>query len=491
MTTTSQTHVYGPFVAGTALRGGDRGQLSVHDKATGEVIGIVDVASEDDCNEAVARAAAAQRGWEATPVTERARILNTAADLLRVRLPELVDLLIRESGGTRGKAAGEWATSIGELPLAGGLALTAEGSVVPSGQTGRVNVIERRAVGVLALITGSNYPTHLAFRILAPALALGNAVVLKPASLTPLSGGLAWADAFAEAGLPDGVLSVVPGSAAGPILVSSPHVDMIHFTGSTEVGLGIAVEAAKTLKKVGLELGGNNATIVLADADVELAAEKGAIATYVHQGQVCIATSRHIVVRSALESYTAALRRHAEAIVMGDPFADDAEFGPLVSTSLADSIRVMVEEAAAAGAEVVLGGTNDGPFMPPTIITGVTPGTSLFDEEPFGPVASIIVAEDDEDAIRLANLSRFGLSAAIFTRDLARGWALARRIKAGMVHVNDMTALHESHVPFGGIAASGVGEMFGGRASIDLLTERRWISLQIEESSTQRREVLS
>lgn len=491
MTTTIHTPTFGPLVAGQVLTAGERSELTVHDKATGEVIGVVRAATADDCALAVVRAADVQEAWEATPVTERARILNKAAEILQVRTPELVDLLIRESGGSRGKAAGEWATSIGELPLAGGLALSAEGSLVPSGQRGRVNVVERRAVGVLALITGSNYPTHLAFRILAPALALGNAVVLKPASLTPLSGGLAWADAFAEAGLPDGVLSVVAGAAAGPILVSAPEVDMIHFTGSTEVGLGIAQEAAKSLKKVGLELGGNNATIVLADADVEMAAEKGAIATYVHQGQVCIATSRHIVVRAALADYTAALRRHAEAIVMGDPFADDADFGPLVSTSLADSISAMVQEAAAAGAEVVLGGTNDGPFMAPTIVSNVRPGTALFDEEPFGPVASIVIAEDEEDAIRLANLSRFGLSASIFTRDVARGWAIARRIKAGMVHVNDMTALHESHVPFGGIGASGAGEMFGGRASIDLLTERRWISLQIDESSTQRREVLT
>ncbi len=482
---------YGPFVAGAFLGAGDRPEWTVHDKATGEVIGRVHAALEGDCLDAVAQAAEAQRDWEATPATERARILDRAAEILRERSPELVDLLIRESGGSRGKAAGEWATSIGELPLAGGVALSVEGSLLPSSQSGRVNVIERRPVGVLALITGSNYPTHLAFRILAPALALGNAVVLKPASLTPLSGGLAWAEAFSEAGLPPGVLSVLPGAPAGPILVSAPEVDMIHFTGSTEVGLEIAQEAAKGLKKVGLELGGNNAMIVLADADIELAATKGAISTYVHQGQVCIATSRHIVVRSVVEEYTTALRRHAEAITMGDPFADGAEFGPLVSTSLADSIREMVQEAAAAGADVVLGGTNDGPFMPPTIVCGVTPGTALFDEEPFGPVASIVVAEDDEDAIRLANQSRFGLSAAIFTRDVARGWLLARQVKAGMVHVNDMTALHESHVPFGGIGASGSGEMFGGRASIDLLTERRWISLQLEESSTQRREVLT
>lgn len=482
---------FGPFIAGQMNRNGERVRKPVRDKATGEVVGVVGVASDEDCLRALAKAKAAQPGWESIPTTERGRILRTAAALLDKQAAGLIDLLIRESGGSRAKATGEFATSLGELPLAAGLALAVEGSLLPSGQVGRVNVIERRPVGVIGLITGSNYPMHLAFRIMAPALALGNTVVLKPASLTPLSGGLAWAEAFTQAGLPEGVLSVLPGEQAGPAIVASPDVDMIHFTGSTEVGMSIAQQAARTLKKVGLELGGNNAHIVLEDADIELAAEKGAISTYVHQGQVCIATSRHIVVRSVLDQYVNALRVHAESIVMGDPFAGGADFGPLVSASLAESIREMVHEAVDSGARLVLGGTNEGAFMPPTIVENVTPGTSLFDEEPFGPVASIVVAEDEEDAIRLANLTKFGLSASVFTRDVGRGWALARRINAGMVHVNDMTALHESHVPFGGINASGAGEMFGGQASIDLLTERRWISIQMESTNDNRREVLT
>lgn len=482
MTITSDFRLSGPFIRNVQLTGDASQAIDVHDKASGEVIGRVVTASAAQSAEAIALAVVSQPMWEDTPVTERNAILLRTAAILDARMDELVDLVIRETGGSRAKATGEVATSINELRIAAGIALMAEGSLLPSGHTGRINVIERRPIGVVALITGSNYPMHLGFRILAPALALGNAVIVKPASLTPLSGGVAWASAFAEAGLPVGVLSVLPGQEPGPILVSSPEVDMIHFTGSTEVGQRIALEAAKTFKKVGLELGGNNATVVLADADVDLAAEKGAVATYVHQGQVCIATSRHIVVKSVVGPYVAALRRHAERITMGDPYAEGAEFGPLVSASLADSIRKMVEEAVSKGASLELGGHNEGPFMPPTIVTGVLPGTALFDEEPFGPVASIIVAEDDEDAIRLANLSKFGLSAAIFTRNLDRGWAIARRIKAGMVHVNDMTALHESHVPFGGINQSGAGEMFGGRASIDLLTERRWISLQFEDA---------
>jgi len=482
---------YAPFVAGKGRTGSQPVSRTVHDKATGAVIGSFEIASSADCADALRMARAAQPAWEGTPAPERSRVLLRAAELLRAQERELTDLLIRESGGSRAKATGECATSIGELSLAAGLALAVEGSVLPSGQRGRVNVIERRPVGVVALITGSNYPMHLAFRILAPALALGNAVALKPASLTPLSGGLAWAEAFTKAGLPEGVLSVLPGEQAGPILVTADEVDMIHFTGSTEVGMQIAREAAGSLKKVGLELGGNNAHIVLGDADIELAALKGSIATFVHQGQVCIATSRHIVVRSVVDQYVDALRGHADRIIMGDPFEGNAEFGPLVSEGLAASIAAMVQQAVARGSRVVLGGDRRGAFMEPTIVVDVGPGSELFDEEPFGPVASIVIAEDEDHAIQLVNRSKFGLSAAIFTRDVARGWALARRIHAGMVHVNDMTALHESHIPFGGIKASGAGEMFGGQASIDLLTERRWISLQIEDIGIAQREVLT
>ncbi|SHK80716.1 benzaldehyde dehydrogenase (NAD+) [Pseudonocardia thermophila] len=435
-------------------------------------------ATRDDVDSAIARAREAQPRWAATPGPERRLVLRRAAAALDARRPELVDLVITETGGTRRKAEGEVGDSIEELHLAGALALTPTAEIVPSVRPGRENVVERVPVGVIGLITGWNFPMHLALRIAAPALALGNAVLLKPAPETPHSGGLAWARVLVDAGLPDGVLAVLPGHDAGPALVEHPGVDMIHFTGSSAVGRRVAEVAARTLKKVALELGGNNAAVVLSDADLDLAVSCAAAGTFVHQGQVCIATGRHIVVREHADAYTAALTDHAARLTVGDPATGDVDLGPLISERQAARAAAMVAESVARGATLHIGGGHDGRYVPATVVSGVRPGMPLFDEETFAPVAAITVAEDDEDAIALANRTEYGLSAALFTRDVERGRVLARRLRAGMVHVNDTTAMHEPQVPFGGIGASGCGERFGGSANVDLLTERRWISVQ-------------
>ncbi|MGE0295804.1 aldehyde dehydrogenase family protein [Pseudonocardia sp.] len=432
-------------------------------------------ATATDVDAAVARARSAQAAWAAIPGPERRLVLRRAARALEDRRDELVALVMAETGSVRAKAEGEVAASIEELHLAGALALHPSGELVPSARPGRTNIVERVPVGVVGLITGWNYPMHLGLRIAAPALALGNAVLVKPAPETPRSGGLAWADALTGAGSP---VAVLPGRTAGPALVGHAGVDMIHFTGSSATGHAVAAAAARTLQRVALELGGNNATVVLADADVELAAACGVAGTFVHQGQVCIATGRHIVVREVAEAYTAAVTLAAAALRVGDPLTEDVDLGPLISDAQARRAAELVDGSVARGATVVAGGAPDGRHFPATVVTGVRPGMPLFDAETFAPVVAITVAEDEDEAVALANRSEYGLSAAVFTRDLDRGWALARRIRAGMVHVNDMTALHEPQVPFGGIGASGLGERFGGLASLDLFTERRWISLQ-------------
>lgn len=432
-------------------------------------------ATRADVDAAVTRVRTAQEVWAAAPGPERRLALRRAARALEDRRSELVALLMAETGSVRAKAEGEVEASIEELHLAGALALHPSGEIVPSARPGRTNVVERVPVGVVGLITGWNYPMHLGLRIAAPALALGNAVLVKPAPETPRSGGLAWADALAGAGLP---VEVLPGHTAGPALVEHLAVDMIHFTGSSATGHVVAATAARTLKRVALELGGNNATVVLADADVELAASCGTAGTFVHQGQVCIATGRHIVVREVAEAYTAAVTAAAAALRVGDPLSGEVDLGPLISDAQARRAAEMVAGSVVGGATVVQGGAPDGRFFPATVVTGVRPGMPLFDEETFAPVVAITIAEDEDEAVALANRTEYGLSAAVFTRDLDRGWAVARRIRAVMVHVNDMTALHEPQVPFGGIGASGLGERFGGLASLDLFTERHWISLQ-------------
>lgn len=455
-----------------------RAATSVVDKATGEVLGHAAAATEADVGLAVRGSRRSQPDWAATPGTERAAIMRRAAQLLEQERDRFIDMLIRESGSTRVKATGELDASVVELYQAADLATLPCAEVVPSARPGRLNIIERRPVGVVGLITAWNAPLHIALRVLAPAVGLGNAVILKPAPQTPLVGGLMLAPILAEAGVPAGVVQVLPGDIAGAALVAHPGVEMIHFTGSEATGRKINSAAAAHLKRVALELGGNNATVVLDDADLEECARLGAAASFGHQGQVCIATSRHVVIASVADRYTALLAEHARALRVGDPHTGEVDMGPLVSVGQVDRAMLLLDRTVEDGGRIIEGGTSDGPFMRPTVVTSVRPGMPLHDEETFAPIAPVIVVDSEEEALEIVNGTRFALSAAVFSRDLDRAWSFADRIHAGMVHVNDMSALHESQVPFGGTGSSGVGERLGGRANVDLLTERRWTSLQ-------------
>lgn len=462
----------GEFVAS------DGEALPVTDKASGAVIGESVTATDSDVNRAVAGAVAAQREWYATPATERAAILRRGGAILEREAGRFKDILIREGGAVGPKAEGEIGASVIEFFQAAELATTPLGEIIPSGRRGRVNIVERRPVGVVGLITAWNAPVHIAMRVLAPAIALGNAVVLKPAPETPFTGGLMLAEVLAEAGLPAGVVQVLTGGPAGAGLVSHGGVDMIHFTGSEATGRRINVAAAPLLKRVALELGGNNASIVLADADVELAARCGAGSSFGHQGQVCIATGRHIVLADVAAEYVAALSAEAAKLTVGDPYTGEVDLGPMVSQRQVEKALAMVSSSVDLGARVVEGGTADGVFLRPTVVDQVRPGMVLHDEEVFAPIAPVTVVDSVGEALKIVNGTRFGLSTSVFSRDLDTAWSVADQVRSGMVHVNDGTAMHESQVPFGGTAASGLGDDLGGRANIDLLTERRWTSLQ-------------
>lgn len=458
---------------------GSDGDISpVTDKASGAVIGESVVATDADVNRAVAGAVAAQREWHATPATERAAILRRGGAILERETHRFKDVLIREGGAVGPKAEGEIGASVIEFFQAAELATTPLGEIIPSGRRGRVNIVERRPVGVVGLITAWNAPVHIAMRVLAPAIALGNTVVLKPAPETPFTGGLMLAEVLAEAGLPAGVVQVLTGGPAGAGLVNHPQVDMIHFTGSEDTGRRINVAAAPLLKRVALELGGNNASVVLADADVELAARCGAASSFGHQGQVCIATGRHIVLADVAADYLAALSAEAAKLTVGDPYTAEVDLGPMLSQRQVDKAMAMVSSSVELGARVVEGGTADGVFLRPTVVDQVRPGMPLHDEEVFAPIAPVTVVDSVDEALKIVNGTRFGLSTSVFSRDLDKAWTVADQVRSGMVHVNDGTALHESQVPFGGTAASGLGDDLGGRANIDLLTERRWTSLQ-------------
>ena len=458
---------------------GSDGEISpVTDKASGEVIGESITATDVDVDRAVAGAVAAQREWYTTPATERAAVLRRGGAILEREAGRFKEILIREGGAIGPKAEGEIGASVIEFFQAAELATTPLGEIIPSGQRGRVNIVERRPVGVVGLITAWNAPVHIAMRVLAPAIALGNTVVLKPAPETPFTGGLMLAEVLAEAGLPAGVVQVLTGGPAGARLVSHPQVDMIHFTGSEDTGRRINVAAAPLLKRVALELGGNNASIVLSDADVELAARCGAGSSFGHQGQVCIATGRHIVLADVAADYVAALSAEAAKLTVGDPYTAAVDLGPMLSQRQVDKALAMVSSSVELGARVVEGGTADGVFLRPTVVDQVRPGMVLHDEEVFAPIAPVTVVDSVDEALKIVNGTRFGLSTAVFSRNLDTAWSVADQVRSGMVHVNDGTALHESQVPFGGTAASGLGDDLGGRANIDLLTERRWTSLQ-------------
>jgi benzaldehyde dehydrogenase (NAD) len=463
------------MAAGTS----ERATIDVLEKATGEPIRSVEFATARDADDAVAAAVAAQPAWAATSYDARAGILRRAAAALTARADEITDLIVRETGSIPGKAQYEVGGAANELYEAAGLTSRAVGEILPSHSPGRFSLAERVPVGVVAAITPWNFPLILGMRVTAPALALGNAVVLKPSPETPISGGLLLAELLQEAGLPDGVFTALPGDVdVGERLVAHPGTSMIHFTGSSAVGAKIAAAAGAQLKRVSLELGGNNALVVLDDADLDQAVMIGAWSAYHYQGQTCITAGRHIVARNLYDAYVDNLAERAAAITVGDPRSDGVGLGPMINERQRDRAHGFLERSVEAGATVVEGGTYDGLFYRPTVVTDVTPDMPLWTEEIFAPIAPVLPVDSEEQAIALVNDTRYGLVNAVLTGDPDRGLRVAGRLRSGMVHVNDSTCLDEAHVPFGGLGASGLGGRSGGDSNLEEFTERRWVSLQ-------------
>ncbi len=467
------------FVDGefTEPDGGRR--VAVTDKASGDALGEAGVASEADVDRALRSAQAAQPGWAALPYDERAGLLRRVARLLEERAEEVAALIVRETGGIPGKAEYEVGAAQNELYEAAALASRATAEVLPSHNPGKLSLVQRVPVGVVAAITPWNFPVVLGFRVVAPALALGNVVVLKPAPETPLTGALLIAELFADAGAPAGVLQALSGDDdTGRSLVAHPGVAMVHFTGSSEVGRQIAVQAAGDFKRVSLELGGNNAFVVLDDADPEQASMVGAWSAFHYSGQTCITAGRHIVARSLFDDYVERLAARARGIELGDPSSGEVGLGPMISEAQVARAHGIVEESVAMGARVVEGGGHDGLFYRATVMVDVTREMPVWTQEIFGPVAPVLAADDDAAALELVNDTAYGLVNAVFSGSESRGLRFAEGVRSGMVHVNDTTCLDEAHVPFGGIGQSGLGGRSGGDANLEEFTERRWIGLQ-------------
>jgi benzaldehyde dehydrogenase (NAD) len=454
------------------------GTVDVTEPATGETLATVGLADAGDIAAAASAAALAQSAWAAAPHTERAAVLRRAAQILEAHRDEVVGWLVREGGGVPGKAEHEVSSVLDELWVASGLPTEPFGQLLPS-TPGRQSIGRRIPLGVVGVITPWNVPLLLAMRAVAPALALGNAVVLKPDVQTAVSGGLVLARLFEEAGLPNGVLHVLAGDAEpGRALTTDPNITMISFTGSTTVGRQVGEAAGRALKRVSLELGGNNALIVLDDADLDLASSAGAWGAFFHQGQICMTAGRHIVLESVAGEYLDRLAARAEKLPVGNPWTEKVALGPMINAAQRDRVHRIVRDTVAAGAELRAGGTHEGLFYRPTVLADVTTEMPAFREEIFGPVAPVIVVKNDEEAVAVANRTEYGLVAAVQTGDVERGTALADRLRTGIVHVNDQTINDEAFVPFGGRGASGNGSRYGAQQSWDEFTQWQWLTVR-------------
>ncbi|MFC3693996.1 aldehyde dehydrogenase family protein [Chenggangzhangella methanolivorans] len=447
--------------------------------ATGKVFVRTQLAGAAEVDRAIAAADTAQKAWAAAMVAERETILLKTADVIVRRTPEIRDLLIEECGSVFSKALWEIDYVVDALRVAAGDARHVMGETMPMTMPGQISMSVRKPLGVIAGIAPFNSPFLLSMKKIAYALAVGNAFILKPSEETPLSGAII-ADLFDEAGLPKGLLNVVPGvpSEVGDQLIADPRVKMITFTGSTKTGRHLAVEAAKHLKKFTLEMGGKSPLIVLADADLDYAVDAAAFGVYLHQGQVCMASSKVIVEAPLFDAFVEKFKIKTAGVKVGDPKDPETVIGPLIRARQCGFIEGQLQDATAKGAKVVAGGTYEGHFFQPTVLTGVTPEMRIYHEESFGPVVSLIKVEDAEEALKVANDTEYGLSAALITNDMQKALDLSLRLESGMVHVNDTTISDEPHVPFGGVKNSGFGRE-GGRYSLEELTEVKWVTLQM------------
>jgi benzaldehyde dehydrogenase (NAD) len=464
------------FLGGWSPGGG--GDIAVTEPATGAEIGRVGLASAADVARAAQVAAAAQVSWAARPHTERQAILRRAGDLWLQAAAEIEPWGIREMGKIPPAMQFETHVATEEIFEAATLPSRPYGEMLPSEQP-RLSYSERVPVGVVGVIAPFNFPQILAIRSVAPALALGNAVILKPDPRTAVSGGVVLARVFEEAGLPPGLLHVLPGGAdVGEAVVTEPAVRVVSFTGSTAAGRRVGELAARHLKRVHMELGGNSALIVLDDVDLDRAVSAGAWGSFLHQGQSCMTTGRHLVQQSIYEEYISRLADKASHLPVGDPATEQVALGPIIDAGQRDKVHSLVTATVDAGARLAAGGTYEGLFYRPTVLAEVTPGMPAYASEVFGPVAPVVPFATAEDAAKLAADSEYGLSLGILTRDVMRGLELSRKIPTGIVHINDQTVDDEPNIPFGGLLASGTGARFGGTANLDAFTETRWVTIR-------------
>jgi len=448
--------------------------------ATGQGLGEIGYAAAQDVVDAAQQAKSAQQAWWALSYQERQAVFERAAALLTEHQADVIDWLVKESGSLQLKAGFEVSIAIQVLKHCIGLPAMDQGTVLPT-QNGKLSIAKRVPLGVVGVISPFNFPLYLALRAVAPALALGNAVVLKPDERTAVCSGYAIARIFELAGLPKGLLHVLPGGAeVGEALTLDENIASIQFTGSTNVGRIVGANAAKTLKKVSLELGGKNSLIILDDADIELAAENIAWGAFLHSGQICMTSGRILIHQNIYEQVKQRVIEKVKNFVVGNPSEGHVTIGPLINAKQAQRVEQLVNAAVAEGATLEVGGHADGVFFEPTVLSDVTANNSIFSEEIFGPVAVLIPFTTDEQAIELANDGDYGLSAGVISSNVGRAMQLGVQLKVGLLHINDQTVNDETVNPFGGFGASGNGTRIGGPANADEFTQWQWMTVQAQ-----------
>jgi succinate-semialdehyde dehydrogenase/glutarate-semialdehyde dehydrogenase len=469
------------FVGGKAVPASDGGRFDVLDPATGQVVTTVADGTVDDALAAVSAAEDAAEQWAATSPRGRAEILRRAFELMTQQADELAALISLENGKALADARGEVAYAAEFFRWYAEEAVRASGTVLTAPSGANKILVLQQPVGICVLVTPWNFPAAMATRKIGPALAAGCTVVLKPASDTPLT-ALAMARVLDEAGVPPGVVNVLPARRSGAVvsaMLHDPRVRKLSFTGSTEVGRVLLKEAADHVVNSSMELGGNAPFLVFADADLDAALEGAMVAKMRNAGEACTAANRFYVECSVAEEFSRRLAGRMAALRVGPGSEEDTEVGPLVNEDSAAKVDELVRGAVHEGATAVVGGRRpdrEGFYYEPTVLVGVLPGSAILGEEIFGPVAPVVSFEDEAEAVRLANATEYGLVSYVYTSDLARGLRVSEALESGMVGLN-RGLVSDPAAPFGGVKQSGLGREGGHDGMLDYL-ESKYVAVQ-------------
>lgn len=448
---------------------------------TSGVASHVAAGKREDARRAIDAAAAAFPAWSSMPPGVRRGLFLKAADVLERRMPEIAKITAEETGQTFGWGMFNCIFAASILREGAAQAYGLIGEVIPTDLPDTTAMAIRQPVGVVVGIAPWNAPTILGMRAVALPIAYGNTVVLKASEESP-GAHLAIASVFEEAGFPKGVINVItnaPSDAAEVVdeLISNSKTHRISFTGSTKIGRLIAESAGRHLKRTVLELGGKAPLIVLADADIDAAVSAANFGAFMNQGQICMSTERIVVEKPVADEFAKKLTVKAQALKMGDPMAPDTQIGCMINSGAIERVQALVDDAVAKGAKVFCGGKAQGPCYPPTVVYGVTPAMRIYHEESFGPAKPVVIANDADDALRIANDTAYGLSSGVFSRDVNKALRIAEKLQFGISHINGATVHDEPQMPFGGMKDSGWGR-FGGKAGLEEFTELRWITIR-------------